>query len=87
MLHGGGQEGGRRSGTESVLLVAGLGAAAALARGELERGAAHMRAMRQRLLEGLQRTFPKVWAVPEGDLARGALGAQAWGDLGGGAPG
>jgi cysteine desulfurase len=32
MLSGGGQEGGRRAGTENVLLVAGLGKAAEIAR-------------------------------------------------------
>ncbi|KAK9827737.1 hypothetical protein WJX81_007982 [Elliptochloris bilobata] len=57
-LHGGGQEGGRRAGTESILLAAGLGAAAALARAELAAAGAHMAACRDRLQRGLLAAFP-----------------------------
>ncbi len=60
LLHGGGQEGGRRAGTESVLLIAALGAASRVARAELSAapGApAHLAAVRDalaaRLLAGL----------------------------------
>ncbi|CAM9860056.1 unnamed protein product, partial [Phaeothamnion confervicola] len=49
LLLGGGQEAGRRAGTENVLLLVGLGRAAAVADAELETLAAHMRAMRERL--------------------------------------
>ena len=55
LLQGGGQERGMRPGTESVLLVAGLGAAAALARAELPAAAAHAAALRDALQATLQR--------------------------------
>ena len=57
MLHGGGQEGGRRAGTECVVLVSALGEAARIAREEAAPLRAHMarsRDMLKRLLvEGL----------------------------------
>lgn len=46
---GGGQEGGRRAGTESVVLIAALGKACEIARSELEPMQAHMRACSDRL--------------------------------------
>ena len=55
LLQGGGQERGMRPGTESVLLVAGLGAAAALARAELPAAAAHAAVLRNALQATLQR--------------------------------
>jgi cysteine desulfurase len=54
-LHGGGQERGMRPGTESVLLLAGLGAAAQLARAELPASGAHCAALRDALQATLQR--------------------------------
>ena len=51
LLAGGGQESGRRSGTENVAAIVGFGMAAQLARHELEARAGHMRALRS-LLEG-----------------------------------
>jgi len=54
VLHGAGQEGGRRPGTESVPLIAGLGAACDIARRDLERASAAMRAARDRLFDGLR---------------------------------
>ena len=53
VLFGGGQEGGLRSGTENVASIAGLGAAADLARGELGRRREHEAELRDRLIEGL----------------------------------
>lgn len=53
IVFGGGQEGGLRSGTENVAGIAGLGAAADLARAELDRRIDHERALRDRLVEGL----------------------------------
>ncbi len=46
---GGGQEGGRRPGTEPVALIVGLGAACALARRDLELEARRIEALRERL--------------------------------------
>jgi cysteine desulfurase len=55
LIHGGGHERGLRSGTESALLVAGLGAACALAM-DLE-PMERIRALRERLWRGLQQVF------------------------------
>ena len=44
LMHGGGQEGGRRAGTENVLHVVGLGAAAALVEDEADRLPSYMSA-------------------------------------------
>ena len=52
-MHGAGQEGGRRPGTENVLEIAGLGKACELARRDLEMNTAHFRAMRDRLHQAL----------------------------------
>ena len=53
IFYGGGQEKGLRSGTENVAGIAGLGAAANLARDELEDRVAHERALRERILAGI----------------------------------
>lgn len=52
-LHGAGQEAGRRPGTENVLEIVGLGKACELAHRDLEKNAAHLRAMRDRLHQAL----------------------------------
>ena len=57
MLFGGGQEGGRRAGTENVAYIAGLGEAARLARDEAGALLLHMLTLKLRLLDGLQRAF------------------------------
>jgi len=62
LLHGGGQESGRRAGTESVLLIAGLGKAAEIAEVERESTPRHMRLMRDHLLSRL------VEGLPEGSV-------------------
>jgi cysteine desulfurase len=54
VLHGAGQEAGRRPGTESVPLIVGLGAACDIARRDLEGASAAMRAARDRLFDGLR---------------------------------
>ncbi|MDF1554918.1 MAG: cysteine desulfurase family protein [Deferrisomatales bacterium] len=55
LLHGGGQEHGLRAGTENVALVAGLGAACALASADLEVEGERQRGLGLRLLQGLER--------------------------------
>jgi cysteine desulfurase len=49
LIHGGGQEQGKRSGTENTILVAGLGAACRVARGRLHEDIAATASMRDRL--------------------------------------
>eukprot|EP00967_Tisochrysis_lutea_P102738 scaffold154787_cov29-Tisochrysis_lutea.AAC.1 len=51
LLHGGGQESGRRAGTESVVLLAALGRACEIARDELVQNAQHMEETRSRLAQ------------------------------------
>lgn len=53
LLHGAGQEDGRRPGTENVLEIVGLGRACQMADRDLKKNMAHFRAMRDRLYEGL----------------------------------
>jgi cysteine desulfurase len=53
LLEGGGQEHGARSGTEAVMAVAGMGAAAELAARELPQRVARLGALRDRLRDGL----------------------------------
>lgn len=52
-IHGADHERNLRAGTENVLEIVGLGEAAALAARDLEKNAAHMRSMRDRLQSGL----------------------------------
>jgi cysteine desulfurase len=59
LLSGGSQERGRRGGTENVVLLAGLGAAAELAQLEAAATHAHMRRMRDRLVAGLCAALPR----------------------------
>ncbi|MFO1496989.1 MAG: cysteine desulfurase family protein [Verrucomicrobiota bacterium] len=60
LLHGGGQELGKRPGTENVLEIVGLGAACELAKRNMHKNYAHLRDLRNRLSEGLQRSVPDV---------------------------
>ncbi|KAG2493247.1 hypothetical protein HYH03_008385 [Edaphochlamys debaryana] len=53
-FYGGGQEGGRRAGTENVMQVVGLGAAAAIAVREDEALRSHVGDMAERLLRGVR---------------------------------
>jgi cysteine desulfurase NifS/selenium donor protein len=55
-MHGADHEASRRAGTENVLEIIGLGEASSLAKLELERTAAHMRNMRDRLWSGFEAT-------------------------------
>ncbi len=56
VLRGGGQELGRRAGTENVAGIAGFGAAARAAMSALQRDAARLEALRSQLESGLRRT-------------------------------
>ncbi|WP_419826939.1 cysteine desulfurase family protein [Sphingomonas sp.] len=53
LLHGGGQEAGRRSGTLAPMLCAGFGAAAAVTRTRIDNDAAHVARLWRRVGEGL----------------------------------
>jgi len=53
LLLGGGQEGGRRAGTENVPYIVGMGKAAAMVASSLESDAVRMEALRQRLYQNL----------------------------------
>jgi len=68
-LHGGGHEGGRRSGTECTPLIVALGAACALADREQEERMVHMRTMRDRLESALRVKLPDL-TVHGGDAER-----------------
>lgn len=63
---GGGQEGGRRPGTEPVALIVGLGAACAVAKDDLEAEGARQDALRRRLLEQLRAAVPAIAWTGEG---------------------
>jgi cysteine desulfurase len=65
-LHGGGQEGGLRSGTLSPALCAGFGAAALLAGKRMEEDAAHVTALWEAALNGL----PDGWVINGSTEAR-----------------
>jgi cysteine desulfurase len=59
-IDGGIQEGGRRAGTEDVPAVVGLGEAARIAEIEMEECSAHVRALRDRLHDGLFERIPHL---------------------------
>ena len=69
LIRGGGQERGMRAGTENVAGIAAFGAAAEAAQRQLADEAAHMRALRDLLEEGLRAISPR--AVIFGDAASG----------------
>jgi len=60
LLHGGGQEGGRRSGTENVPYIVALGEACRLARQRLSGDRAHFQALRDRLHRLLRESYPDL---------------------------
>ncbi|MBR5291841.1 MAG: cysteine desulfurase NifS [Clostridia bacterium] len=57
---GGGQEKGRRAGTENTAGVVGLGAAVEMSCAHMEENAKRMTALRNRLMEGIEREIPEV---------------------------
>ncbi len=54
LMHGAGQERDQRAGTENVLEIVGLGKACEVAKRDLEKNISHMKAMRDRLHDGLR---------------------------------
>lgn len=67
---GGSQEKNRRAGTESVALAAGMSAALRFAEGERVSRSAHVRALRDRLLEELPKRVPRMHVTGPLDLER-----------------
>jgi cysteine desulfurase NifS len=59
LVHGGSQEGGLRAGTENVAGIIGMGRAAEIARGHLDRGAT-IRELRDRLRDGIRERIPNA---------------------------
>lgn len=84
LLVGGGQEDGRRAGTENVPGIAGFGVAARLAAAEREAAAARLGRLRDRLVAGVLAAVPEARA--NGPLSGGA-GAVGPGDGAGAAAG
>ncbi len=60
LIHGGGQEGGRRSGTENTPGIVGAGAAAELAEKRLNLMATQVKGLRDDLWEGIAMIFPEA---------------------------
>lgn len=60
LLHGGGQERGRRAGTENWIGAIGMARALELAVAEQEPGAVRLAALRDRLIAGVRATVPEV---------------------------
>lgn len=66
MIYGGGQESGRRSGTEAVPVVAGFGAAVKAGRAVFAESAAHMAALRAGIIERLRADLPEAVVIGGG---------------------
>ncbi len=60
LLHGGGQEGGLRGGTEAVAMISAMGAAAQAAQAQMPECLARMHQHQQKLVQLLQETIPGV---------------------------
>lgn len=60
LVHGGGQERGRRSGTENVPGIVGLGKALELAVAEMEERYQHLLTLRERLIQGLFKSIDEI---------------------------
>ena len=57
-IHGGGQESGRRAGTENVAGIAGAGAAIAIASGEMQAESVRLKTLRDKLINGIEQKIP-----------------------------
>jgi len=70
LLHGGGQEGGLRSGTENTVGIVGMGKAARIAARELGETSRRVEKLRDKLYEGIKRKVPwvKLNGHPSGRL-------------------
>lgn len=66
ILIGGGQERGRRAGTENVAGLLGLGAAAELARSDFEQESRRMTELRERLEAAVLGSIPDAWVNAQG---------------------
>ncbi len=60
LVHGGAQERGKRAGTENVAGIVGLGVAIEQATADIPAAAAHMRRLRDRLVQGVMERVPGV---------------------------
>lgn len=63
LIHGGGQEGGRRSATENTAGIVGLGEAAEIAASEMTDEAARLVRMRDRLIDGILSSIPNAYLI------------------------
>lgn len=57
-LYGGGQEGGRRAGTENVLLIVGIGEASRIAYNEAKEMMVHLLQLKERFVQSILKAFP-----------------------------
>ena len=71
-IQGGGQESGRRSGTENVPAIAGFGVAAEMSERTREADMASMKKMRKRLMEGLKAELDDIVINSPGDAGEDA---------------
>jgi len=62
-FRGGGQEDGRRSGTENVAGIVGLGKAAEIARAEMTQETARLVRLRDKLIAGVERITPNAYII------------------------
>ena len=74
LIHGGGQERGKRSGTENVAGIVGLGAASNIAHHEMKNDESRVRNMRDKLLEDISKSI-------NGTKLNGSLEKMLWNTL------